>query len=88
MELATAVRISMSIPLFFAAVRHGSRQDVYVDGGVQLNEGMKADQSPPHRREDRRGLSHGELVRRNPHLSVYGDQCVLALLHEPVARLA
>jgi len=41
MELATAVRISMSIPLFFAAVRHGSRQDVYVDGGVQLNYPIK-----------------------------------------------
>ena len=41
MELATAVRISMSIPLFFAAVRHGARQDVYVDGGVQLNYPIK-----------------------------------------------
>ena len=41
MELATAVRISMSIPLFFAAVRHGVRQDVYVDGGVQLNYPVK-----------------------------------------------
>ncbi len=28
MPLATAVRISMSIPLFFAAVRHGARADV------------------------------------------------------------
>lgn len=37
MPLATALRISMSIPLFFAAVRHGERGDVYVDGGVQLN---------------------------------------------------
>lgn len=41
MELAAAVRISMSIPLFFAAVRHGARQDVYVDGGVQLNYPVK-----------------------------------------------
>jgi NTE family protein len=41
MELAAAVRISMSIPLFFAAVRHGDRQDVYVDGGVQLNYPVK-----------------------------------------------
>jgi NTE family protein len=41
MELATAVRISMSIPLFFAAVRHGLRKDVYVDGGVQLNYPVK-----------------------------------------------
>ncbi len=41
MPLATAVRISMSIPLFFAAVRHGPRSDVYVDGGVQLNYPIK-----------------------------------------------
>lgn len=41
MPLATAVRISMSIPLFFAAVRHGRPQDVYVDGGVQLNYPIK-----------------------------------------------
>ncbi len=41
MPLATAVRISMSIPLFFAAVRYGPRQDVYVDGGVVLNYPIK-----------------------------------------------
>jgi NTE family protein len=41
MELAAAIRISMSIPLFFAAVRHGPREDVYVDGGVQLNYPVK-----------------------------------------------
>jgi len=41
MPLATAVRISMSIPLFFAAVRHGPRDDVYVDGGVMLNYPVK-----------------------------------------------
>jgi len=41
MKLATAVRISMSIPLFFAAVNHGPRNDVYVDGGVQLNYPVK-----------------------------------------------
>jgi NTE family protein len=41
MELAKAVRISMSIPLFFAAIRHGPRQDVYVDGGVQINYPVK-----------------------------------------------
>ena len=37
MTLLDAVRISMSIPLFFKVVRFGPRQDVYVDGGVQLN---------------------------------------------------
>lgn len=41
MPLAEAVRISMSIPLFFAAKRYGSRDDVYVDGGVMLNYPIK-----------------------------------------------
>ena len=41
MSLATAVRISMSIPLFFASVRYGSRKDVYVDGGVIRNYPVK-----------------------------------------------
>jgi NTE family protein len=41
MPLVEALRISMSIPLFFAAVRHGEREDVYVDGGVQLNYPVK-----------------------------------------------
>jgi NTE family protein len=41
MPLATAVRISMSIPLFFAAVRYGDRSDVYVDGGVMRNYPVK-----------------------------------------------
>ncbi|MCK9229118.1 MAG: patatin-like phospholipase family protein [Syntrophales bacterium] len=41
MPLATALRISMSIPLFFAAVRRGERNDVYVDGGMVLNYPVK-----------------------------------------------
>jgi NTE family protein len=41
MPLVTAVRISMSIPLFFAAMRLGPRRDVYVDGGVMLNYPVK-----------------------------------------------
>lgn len=41
MELALAVRISMSIPLFFAAVRYGERNDVYVDGGAMQNYPVK-----------------------------------------------
>jgi NTE family protein len=36
MRIADAVRISMSIPLFFTAIRN-ARNDVYVDGGVLLN---------------------------------------------------
>ncbi len=35
-RIADAVRLSMSIPLFFAAVRN-ARDDVYVDGGVLNN---------------------------------------------------
>ena len=41
MPLTTAVRINMSIPLFFAAVRYGEREDVYVDGGVIQNYPVK-----------------------------------------------
>ncbi|MDD3545639.1 MAG: patatin-like phospholipase family protein [Kiritimatiellae bacterium] len=41
MPLAEALRISMSIPLFFRAVRHGPRDDVYVDGGVLANYPVK-----------------------------------------------
>jgi NTE family protein len=41
MALAEAVRISMSIPLFFAAVRYGADDDVYVDGGVIRNYPIK-----------------------------------------------
>lgn len=39
-RIADAVRISMSIPLFFAAVRN-PRNDVYVDGGVLDNYPVK-----------------------------------------------
>ena len=41
MPLATAVRISMSIPLFFAAVRDAASNDVYVDGGCMRNYPIK-----------------------------------------------
>jgi len=41
MPLATALRISMSIPLFFRAKRFGERKDVYVDGGVMMNYPVK-----------------------------------------------
>jgi len=40
MRVADAIRISMSIPLFFAAVRN-IRDDVYVDGGVFNNYPVK-----------------------------------------------
>jgi NTE family protein len=41
LTLVEAVRISMSIPLFFAARRLGPNNDVYVDGGVMLNYPVK-----------------------------------------------
>jgi len=41
MCVADAVRISMSIPLFFTAVKVGPRDDVYVDGGVLSNYPVK-----------------------------------------------
>lgn len=41
MCVADAVRISMSIPLFFTAVQVGPRDDVYVDGGVLRNYPIK-----------------------------------------------
>ncbi|KPJ94473.1 MAG: patatin [Gammaproteobacteria bacterium SG8_11] len=40
MRIADAVRISMSIPLFFASIRN-PRDDVYVDGGVLNNYPVK-----------------------------------------------
>jgi len=39
-RIADAVRISMSIPLFFAAIRN-AREDVYVDGGMLNNYPVK-----------------------------------------------
>ncbi len=41
MRIADAVRISMSIPLFFTAKRRGAKNDVYVDGGVLDNYPVK-----------------------------------------------
>lgn len=41
MALVDALRISMSIPLFFTAVNYGSPENVYVDGGVLLNYPVK-----------------------------------------------
>ncbi|MCH8498922.1 MAG: patatin-like phospholipase family protein [Marinobacter sp.] len=41
MSLVTAVRISMSLPLFFRAKRLGAENQVFVDGGVMLNYPVK-----------------------------------------------
>lgn len=59
MPLIVAVRISMSLPLFFAAVRHGPRDDVYVDGGVMLNFPVKLF-------DRRRYVEAGEQIAARP----------------------
>ena len=41
-RIADAARISMSIPIFFAAVRANPRKDVYVDGGLLDNYPIQA----------------------------------------------
>ena len=41
MRIADAVRMSMSIPLFFAAVQRQPSNDIYVDGGVLRNYPIK-----------------------------------------------
>ncbi len=41
MRIADAVRMSMSIPLFFAAVQRQPGNDIYVDGGVLRNYPIK-----------------------------------------------
>lgn len=37
MKLSDAVRISLSIPMFFKAIPYGEKNDLYVDGGVLHN---------------------------------------------------
>lgn len=41
MAISDALRISMAIPLYFTAVRYGTRNHCYVDGGVILNYPVK-----------------------------------------------
>lgn len=54
MCIADAVRISMSIPLFFAAVR-SVRNDVYVDGGVLNNYPVKLFDRQKYLKEKNKG---------------------------------
>jgi NTE family protein len=84
MALAAAVRISMSIPLFFAAVRHGERKDVYVDGGVQLNYPVKMfdrekyvdrNESYAIRRTDYYNKENAALLLARPGRSPYVYNC-------------
>lgn len=75
MPLVAAVRISMSIPLFFAAVRHGERNDVYVDGGVQNNYPVKL-----FDRERYIAANEQEAIRRTPY---YNEENARFLLSHP-----
>lgn len=84
MPLATAVRISMSIPLFFAAVRHGARKDVYVDGGVLRNYPIKlfdrerfldAGEMKAARRTDYYTRQNAEFLLAQPGRSPYVYNC-------------
>ena len=41
MVISDALRISMSMPLYFSAVKHGVHKDYYADGGINLNYPIK-----------------------------------------------
>ncbi|WP_423126911.1 patatin-like phospholipase family protein [Gaoshiqia sp. Z1-71] len=81
MPLHKAVRISMAIPLFFAAVRHGDRDDVYVDGGVMQNFPIKLfdreryidmdDESGAARKTEYYNRENAKLSLSNPGRSPY-----------------
>lgn len=84
MELALAVRISMSIPLFFAAVRYGERDDVYVDGGAMQNYPVKlfdrakyfdAAELEAMRKTDYYNKENARFLLENPDRSPYVFNC-------------
>jgi len=60
MPVADAVRISMSIPLFFASKRAGRRGDVYVDGGVLANYPVKLFDREKYVQENKRSTDYYE----------------------------
>lgn len=60
MPVADAVRISMSIPLFFASKRGGRRRDVYVDGGVLANYPVKLFDREKYVQENKRSTDYYE----------------------------
>ena len=71
MRVVDAVRISMSIPLFFAAIRN-MRSDVYVDGGLFNNYPIKlfdrekyieADKRPQHARSTSYYKAHANKTK-------------------------
>lgn len=60
MRIADAVRISMSIPLFFRSVINGARGDNFVDGGVQRNYPIKLFDRLKYIDDENRGqINHG-----------------------------
>jgi NTE family protein len=79
MAIADAVRISMSLPLFFTAVRN-ARKDVYVDGGVLINYPVKlfdrekyidADKLATNAIRSRYAEENEAFLRTNPGRSPY-----------------
>lgn len=75
MCLADAVRISMSIPLFFKAVRN-HREDVYVDGGVLRNYPIKL--------FDREKYVTGKMARRTDYYDEINKK--LAKIERPISK--
>ena len=73
--VADAVRISMSIPLFFRAIRN-ARQDVYVDGGVLRNYPIKL--------FDREKYVSGETARPTSYYDKINKK--LAEIERPIAK--
>jgi NTE family protein len=73
MEVAKAVRMSMSIPLFFASIRQAG--DVHVDGGVLLNYPIDTfDGSGDHPHYDRTlGMILVDLANQPPPASPIND---------------
>lgn len=79
MRVIDAVRISMSLPLFFAAIRN-ARRDVYVDGGLLNNypikifdrakyiDNNKAKMQRPYYEEENKKFLTGEYKGRSPYV--------------------
>ncbi len=75
MCIADAVRISMSIPLFFKAIR-SARDDVYVDGGVLRNYPIKL--------FDREKYVSGKLARKTEYYERINKK--IAKLERPISK--
>jgi NTE family protein len=77
MPIADAVRISMSLPLFFQAVRNG-RKDVYVDGGVLNNYPVKLFDREKY-------IEPANLVRNAVKTPYYNEQNATFLTEHPLS---